>query len=153
MTDEPGRALEPVPVGFNEALIVDFRAHAGRVTHGPFAGRPILLLTTTDDDGEPRTVPLSYTRDGSDYAVLASYAGGPINPRWFRNLSARPEVTLEIGAERAMARALIVTGAARERLFALHATQMPQFIEYQERTSRSIPVVVLRLRWAHSSDG
>jgi deazaflavin-dependent oxidoreductase (nitroreductase family) len=136
--------MKPVTAEFNHDLIDDFRAHAGEVTKGPFAGRPILLLTTIDDAGLPYVVPLSYTRDGEAWIVLASYAGSRINPRWFRNLRVRPRVTIEVGSQRLDGVAEVPTGPERSRLFAQHAAQLPQFEAYQERTSREIPVVRLR---------
>jgi len=130
---------------FNDALIEDFRAHGGEASSGPFVGRSLLLLTTVGArTGEPRTVPLIYSRDGDRYVVLASKGGAPTDPAWYRNLVSDPVVTVEVGAEIVKARATTVPpGAERDRLYAQHAVPMPAFLDYQKKTERVIPVVVL----------
>lgn len=130
---------------FNEALIQDFRAHGGKATSGPFVGRQLLLLTTTGArTGEQRTSPLVYSSDGDRYVVAASKGGAPTNPAWYANLVANPDVTVEVGGETFKARATALTvGAERDRLYAQHALGYPAFLDYQQRTSRVIPVVVL----------
>jgi deazaflavin-dependent oxidoreductase (nitroreductase family) len=75
--------------------------------------------------------------------VFASKAGAPTNPDWYHNLVAHPEVTVEAGAERFSARASVITGPERERIYAAHAADFPGFAEYQEKTDRIIPVVEL----------
>jgi deazaflavin-dependent oxidoreductase (nitroreductase family) len=130
--------------GFNEGVIEDFRAHHGQMTKGPFTGRSLLLLTTRGaKSGRERTNPLAYTRDGDRIFVIASKGGAPTNPDWYRNLRANPRVTVEVGPERFEAIARVVKGAERRRLYDLQASHMPAFMEYERRTSREIPVVVL----------
>jgi deazaflavin-dependent oxidoreductase (nitroreductase family) len=129
---------------FNETLIDDFRAHGGKVTSGPFVGRSLLLLTTTGArTGASRTAPVVYTRDGDRYVIVASKGGAPTNPAWYANLVANPIVTVEVGEETFQARATVVSGAERDRLYAQHALAYPNFLDYQQRTSRVIPVVRL----------
>ncbi len=126
------------------ALIVDFRAHDGSVTSGPFKGRPVLLLSTTGaKSGLPRLAPLVYTRDGDRYVVAASKGGSPSHPAWYHNLVANPVVTVEVGGETFAARASIAGGAERDRLYAAQAAVFPNFAGYQARTTRIIPVVLL----------
>ncbi len=126
------------------ALIEDFRAHQGTVTAGPFAGRQVLLLTTTGArSGAQRLAPVVYTRDGDRYVIVASKGGAPTHPAWYRNLLAHPVVTVEAGGETFRARAVVIEGAERDRLYAQHAAMHPSFTEYQQRTSRVIPVVAL----------
>jgi deazaflavin-dependent oxidoreductase (nitroreductase family) len=128
---------------FNLKIIEEFRANGGE-TSGPFKGRPLLLLTTTGaKSGEERTTPLVYSRDGDRVVVIASMGGAPKHPAWFLNLSANPDVTVEIGTEKFKGRASTVEGAERDRLYAQQAATMPAFNEYQEKTTRRIPVVVL----------
>ena len=128
---------------FNQKVIEEFRANAGKVG-GQFAGAPMVLLTTRGaKSGKTYVHPLVYTRDGNKYVIIASFAGGPKNPSWFHNLVANPTVTLEIGAEKFQAKASIASGAERERLFNAQAAQMPVFNDYRKKTARQIPVVVL----------
>ena len=129
---------------FNEQLMEDFRAHGGKATSGPFVGRPLLILTTVGArSGEARENPLVYTRDGERYVVIASKGGAPTHPSWYHNLVANPDVTLEVLGERFPARARVAEGEEHERLYTAQAELMPGFAEYQRRTTRKIPVVVL----------
>jgi deazaflavin-dependent oxidoreductase (nitroreductase family) len=126
------------------ALIADFRAHGGQVTGGPFAGRPVLLLTTKGArSGQPRLAPLVYSRDGDHFVIVASKGGAPTHPAWYHNLLANPVVTVEVGGETFEALARVTEGAERDRLFAERAATSPNFAEYQKKTTRVIPVVVL----------
>ena len=129
---------------FNWGVIEDFRAHGGQITQGPFRGRKLLLLTTTGArTAQARINPLVYTRDGDRYVVIASKGGAPTNPDWYHNLVKNPRVTVEVGPERFQALARVAEGAERERLYDAQAALMPNFAEYQRRTGRRIPVVVL----------
>ncbi len=128
---------------FNKNLIAEFRANDGKVG-GPFEGRPLLLLTTTGaKSGQPRISPLAYSTDGDRLIVMASKGGAPTNPDWYHNLVANPTVTVEVGTERFPARAVVAEGPERERLYALMVGEMPGFAEYQEKTSRQLPMIVL----------
>ena len=128
---------------FNLKIIEEFRANGGE-TSGPFKGRPLLLLTTKGaKSGAERTTPLVYSRDGERVVIIASMGGAPKHPAWFHNISADPEVTVEIGTEKFAARASVPEGEERDRLYAQQAAMMPAFNEYQEKTTRRIPVVVL----------
>jgi deazaflavin-dependent oxidoreductase (nitroreductase family) len=128
----------------NQAVIDDFRSHDGQITSGSHTGRPLILLTIKGaKSGKERTTPLAYSRDGDRYVVIASKGGAPTNPDWFNNLLANPIVTVEVGPEKFQARASTAEGAERERLYAAHAAERPVFLEYQQKTSRLIPVVVL----------
>jgi deazaflavin-dependent oxidoreductase (nitroreductase family) len=130
--------------GFNEGVIEDFRTHHGQITKGPFTGRSLLLLTTRGaKSGRERTNPLAYSRDGDRYVVIASKGGAPSNPDWFRNLRANPRVTVEVGPERFSANARVPKGDERRRLYDAQAARMPAFKDYEKRTTREIPVVVL----------
>ena len=127
----------------NRQVIEEFRANGGKVG-GQFAGAPMVLITTKGaKSGKSYVNPLVYSRDGHKYIIIASFAGGPKNPSWFHNLVAHPTPTVEIGTERFQAKASFPAGAERERLFNQQASQMPIFNEYQTKTPRQIPVVVL----------
>lgn len=126
------------------ALIADVRAHGGRVTAGPFVGRPILLLTTTGArTGQPRLAPLVYSRHGDRYVIAASKGGAPTNPAWFANLVAHPVVTVEAGGDTFEARATVASGPERDRLWAAHVAEHPGFAAYEARTTRVIPMILL----------
>lgn len=128
---------------FNRKIIEEFRANGGE-TFGPFKGRPLLLLTTTGaKSGEARTTPLVYSKDGDRIIVIASMGGAPKHPAWFLNLSAHPDVTVELGTEKFVAKASVAQAEERDRLYARQAAEMPAFTEYQQKTTRRIPVVVL----------
>lgn len=131
---------------FNEPVIAEFRARGGQVG-GPFEGAPMLLLTTKGArTGQPRLTPLVYTRDGDHYVIVASKAGMPSHPHWYHNLLAHPEAEIEVGTERLPVRARATEGAERRRLFDAMAERMPNFRDYEAKTSREIPVIVLERR-------
>jgi deazaflavin-dependent oxidoreductase (nitroreductase family) len=128
---------------FNTKVIEEFRANGG-VVGGPFDGTRLLLLTTTGaKSGQPRVNPLAYRSEDERVFVFASKAGAPTNPDWYHNLTAHPEVTVEVGVERFGARASVITGPERDRIYAAHAAENPGFAEYQDKTDRIIPVVEL----------
>ena len=128
---------------FNQNLIEEFRANNGQVT-GPFAGAPLMLLTTTGaKSGKQRTTPLVHTRAGDNLVVIASKGGAPTNPDWYYNLVANPIATVELPNETFTVRAREATGDERDRLYAAQAEVMPNFAEYQKNTSRTIPLFVL----------
>ena len=125
------------------ALKAELRAN-GRVTSGPMAGRQMLILTTIGaKSGEPRETVVSFSRDADRYVIAASKSGAPVNPGWFHNLVANPEVVVEVERERFVARATVISGEERDRLFAQHAAERSTFLEYAARTERVIPIVVL----------
>lgn len=131
---------------FNQRIIDEFRANAG-VVGGPFAGAPMVLLTSTGaKSGHAHTTPLVYLQDGDRIAVFASMGGAPKNPAWYHNVVANPDVTVEVGTEKYQARAVVTSGAERDQLFRKQATLLPTFAEYEKKTTRVIPVVVLERR-------
>ena len=129
---------------FNQQMIDEFRANHG-VVSGPFEGAPMILVTHTGaKSGARRTTPLVHTRDGERYVIIASMGGAPTSPAWFHNIKANPKVTVEVGDDTFEAEALVLTeGPERQRLFDQQAALMPNFTEYQQKTDRLIPVVVL----------
>jgi deazaflavin-dependent oxidoreductase (nitroreductase family) len=128
---------------YNAAIIDEFRANGGKVG-GPFAGAPMLLLHTTGArSGEKRVNPLVYQTLGDDLAIFGSKAGAPTNPDWFHNLVANPDVTVELGSDTVPMRARVAEGHERERIFMRQKEIMPGFADYEARTTRVIPVVIL----------
>ncbi|MCP2258861.1 deazaflavin-dependent oxidoreductase, nitroreductase family [Streptoalloteichus tenebrarius] len=128
----------------NQRVIEEFRANGG-VVGGPFAGQPLLLLTTTGArTGLARTTPAVYLADGPDrLVVFASNGGSPTPPAWYHNLLAHPEAVVEISTRVHRVRATEATGAERDRLWARQVAADPRFATFQARTSRRIPVMVL----------
>ena len=127
----------------NRQVIEDFRAKGGKAG-GQWADRPLLLLTTTGrKSGKPYTTPVMYLRDGERFAVFATHGGSPTHPDWYHNLVADPTVTVEVGSETFDARASTAPSAERDQLYARQAKLYPQFAEYEQRTTRKIPVVIL----------
>jgi deazaflavin-dependent oxidoreductase (nitroreductase family) len=129
---------------FNRKIIEEFRANGGKVG-GPFAGAPLLLLTTTGArSGRAYTTPVMYLPDGERMLVFASKGGAPTNPAWFHNLVAHPDATVEVDDERFPVRATVTSGEERERLFLRQAELYPAFADYARKTTREIPVVALQ---------
>ena len=128
---------------FNERIIDEFRANGGKVG-GPFAGRPLLLLHTTGaKTGEDRVHPLAYLRAGENLLVFGTKGGAPTHPDWYRNLRANPSVTVEVGDEHFDASARVTNGEERDRLWQEAKQAIPPFADYEQRTDRQIPVIVL----------
>lgn len=128
---------------WNKQIIEAFRANGGKVG-GHFANMNLLLLHTTGaKSGQPRINPVAYIKDGDRLIVAASKAGMPTNPDWFYNLVANSAVEVEVGAERFSAQAVVAAEPERTRLYRNMAEQYPGFAEYEHKTSRVIPVVVL----------
>ena len=135
----------------NVDVIRQFRGNNGVITSGIFKGAKLLLLITTGaKSGNQRTNPLAFTRDGANYVIIASKGGSPTHPDWYHNVVANPDVSVEVavegGVEKFDAHARVALGEERERLYAAQAAIMPGFAEYQRKTSRQIPVIVLEPR-------
>ncbi len=114
---------------------------------GGWAGAPMLLLTTTGrKSGAARTTPLLFLRDNDNLVVIASYGGADRHPDWWLNLRNHPDAEAQVFAERRLVRAEEVTGDERARLWERIARSYPIYRFYETRTSRQIPVVVLRKR-------
>jgi deazaflavin-dependent oxidoreductase (nitroreductase family) len=125
--------------------------HVGlyRASHGRFgsqiSGLPVALVTTTGKKtGKQRTVPVASFQDGDDVVVIASYGGSPSHPAWFTNMLAKPEVTVQVGSRVFPARAEVVSGVDRERIWKMVVDRAPNFGNYQQKTTRVIPVVRLK---------
>ncbi|GIE85373.1 nitroreductase family deazaflavin-dependent oxidoreductase [Actinoplanes regularis] len=128
---------------FQRRLIEEFRENGGRVG-GMFQDARLALLTTTGArTGLERTVPLAYLEVDGKPVMVASAMGGPKNPGWFHNIRRDPVVTVEVGTDRYRATAVLAEGEELDRLFAKVVEQQPAFADYQARTTRRIPVVVL----------
>jgi deazaflavin-dependent oxidoreductase (nitroreductase family) len=128
---------------WNRNVIEEFRTNDG-VVGGMFEGKPLLLLHHTGaKTGTERVNPLVYLRDGDKYVIFASKAGAPTSPDWYHNLVANPSTTIEVGIQTIPVTARVVDGAEREQLWAKQKDVAPQFAEYEAKTDRVIPVIVL----------
>jgi len=128
---------------YNHQLIEEFRANR-HSAGGPFAGRPLLLLTTTGArSGKRRTTPMMYIPDGERLLVIASNAGAPAHPDWYRNLVAHPHVIVEVGTKTFDATAVVTEGEERRRLWTRIVKLYPFFAEHQAKITRQIPVIAL----------
>jgi deazaflavin-dependent oxidoreductase (nitroreductase family) len=125
---------------FHRAL---YRLTRGRIG-GRLVGLPVLLLTTRGRrSGSPRTVPLTYFTDGDTIVLVASYGGRPRNPQWFENLVAEPLVDVTIGGTRRQLRARRAGPEERARLWPRVVEGYRGYGDYQAKTSREIPLVLL----------
>jgi deazaflavin-dependent oxidoreductase (nitroreductase family) len=110
-------------------------------------GTTILLLTSVGrTSGEPRTTPLIHRADGGRWVVVASKGGAPENPAWFENLTSNPEATIQVRDEEIPVRASVAEGEERARLWSLMTEVWPAYDDYQLRTEREIPIVILARR-------
>jgi deazaflavin-dependent oxidoreductase (nitroreductase family) len=139
-----------------QALYAFLRAHDkiyqatnGRIGHRlPGAPPSLLLHTVGAKTGQPRTTSLSYAREGDDYLVVASKGGDPKSPGWYHNLKANPNVEINVGPKRfpVKARPVLPDDPDYARLWQIVNTNkhnVNRYVEYQKKTSRPIPVVVL----------
>ena len=119
---------------------VETEGHKGHAWNGVYT---LLLTTRGRKTGKLRRTALIYGQDGERYVVVASKGGHPFHPAWYLNLKENPEVQIQVAADKFTARAHTAAGAERERLWALMAEIWPDYIKYQGKTKREIPVVVL----------
>jgi deazaflavin-dependent oxidoreductase (nitroreductase family) len=114
-----------------------------------FEGVPLLLLHHSGaKSGKSRVNPLAYQSDNGRYVIFASKGGAPANPAWYHNLKAEPNVTIEVGTDTIDVAASEASGEERDRLFRTQVERVPQFDEYEQKTERVIPVIVLTPRGA-----
>jgi deazaflavin-dependent oxidoreductase (nitroreductase family) len=107
-------------------------------------GTQCLLLTTTGrKSGEPRIMPLIFAPDGDRQVIVASKGGAPEHPAWYLNLQANPEVQVQVKGDRFTAKAHDAQGEERDRLWKVMVGEWPDYEEYQKKTDREIPIVIL----------
>lgn len=135
---------------WEEALIADFRTNGGRPSGGPLKGHPLLLMYSTGaKTGERRRSILTYSRDGDAYIVAGTAGGSKTAPAWIANVTADPQVTLEVANETFLTAASLAEGEERDRLWAQHVRQLPWFADYPAQVGgRIIPMVRLTRRGA-----
>ncbi len=124
-----------------------YRLSGGRITGRFPGGAPVLLLTTVGrKSGRPRTAPLLYLADGDDFVVVASKGGMSHHPLWFKNLEAEPRVEVEVGSRKLAATARRADAQEKAALWPRLVALYPSYDDYQARTERDIPVVILTPR-------
>jgi deazaflavin-dependent oxidoreductase (nitroreductase family) len=136
---------------FSPDLFGQAHVRAYRETNGErgyhWRGTTILLLTTTGrSSGAERTTPLIYRADGEHWVVVASKGGSPDHPGWYKNLQAHADATIQVKPDVIAVRARTASGDERARLWELMCEVWPAYRDYQLRTEREIPVVVLERR-------
>jgi deazaflavin-dependent oxidoreductase (nitroreductase family) len=131
---------------WNQNVINEFRVNAGKVG-GPFEGKSLLLLHTIGaKTGQERINPVVCVEDGERLVIIASKAGAPTHPAWYHDIVANPHITVEYKTEIFQVNAEITTEPERSRLYGKMVKVMPGFADYQQKTSRVIPVIVLYRR-------
>ena len=124
-----------------------YRASGGRLGAKFLRGAPVFLLVTRGRrSGEPRTAPLLYLRDGENFVVVASKGGMSHHPLWYLNLEADPDCEVELGRDRLPMRARRASAAEKAALWPRLVAMYPDYADYQARTERDIPVVILTPR-------
>jgi len=150
---EPAPALRgrpyPAHVAFLQRLVTTTHTAAYRLTGGAIggtiAGLPMLLLTTIGRrTNQLRTAPLLYLRDGDDLVIVASNGGAAKHPTWWLNLQSRPRALVQVDDQRFAVQAQQAPATERARLWPLLVALYPPYAQYQARTARPIPVIVLR---------
>jgi deazaflavin-dependent oxidoreductase (nitroreductase family) len=143
VTEEIGEEVADSPTEWVAEHVREYLASDGR-NGQRFYGVDALLITTRGRrSGKLRRTALYYGRDGERHVLVASNGGSRTDPNWYRNLVADPEVDVQVGAERFIARARTATGAERTALWRLMAGIFPKYEQYQAKADREIPVVVL----------
>jgi deazaflavin-dependent oxidoreductase (nitroreductase family) len=129
---------------FGEEHVRRYQETDGEEGYNWREGAPILLLTVAGrKSGTEYTTPLIFGEDGGNYVIVASQGGTPTHPDWYLNLEAQPEVGVQVKADKFRARARTAEGDERERLWTQLNGIWPHYDEYQTKTDRVIPVVVL----------
>jgi deazaflavin-dependent oxidoreductase (nitroreductase family) len=121
-----------------------YRLTGGRIGHRLPGLPPTLLLDHIGaKSGTRRTTPLLYVDDPPNVVIVASKGGYPKNPAWYHNLLAHPDTVVQIGSERRAVTARVATAPERERLWPMAVQTYPGYRDYQRRTDRTIPLVIL----------
>jgi deazaflavin-dependent oxidoreductase (nitroreductase family) len=128
---------------FGQEHVARYRETGGDEGHDWEGTKTLLLTTTGRRSGERREHALIYGRHGDDYLVVASKGGAPQHPAWYLNLEAEPEVELQVGDDRFAATARTATPEEKPELWRIMTAEWPPYDEYQTKTDRDIPVVVL----------
>lgn len=131
------------PAGWVAQHIEQYVSTDGEEGHRWRGTNTLLLTTRGRKTGKLRRTALIYGKDGDNYIVVASKGGAPDHPSWYYNLVAEPHVVIQVGADVMEGTARTATGDERERLWKTMTSEWPDYDDYQEKTDREIPVVVI----------
>jgi deazaflavin-dependent oxidoreductase (nitroreductase family) len=130
--------------GFRNLHVFFYHISGGKVG-GSIAGSPLLLVTMTGrKSGKAHTIPLAYVKHNGDYLITASAAGAPKDPIWLSNLRSNPSAKIEVSGQTYPVTATITTGDERDQLYELFKKQGQNFVDYEKKTTRKIPVIRLK---------
>jgi deazaflavin-dependent oxidoreductase (nitroreductase family) len=135
--------VQDSPVGWVKRHIRDYVESDGQKGHRWSGVNTLLLTTRGRKSGKLRRTALIYGRDGDRYIIVASKGGAQKHPEWYLNLRETPEVTVQVGSEKFTARARTATPEEKPRLWQTMTAIWPEYDNYQNRTKREIPVIVL----------
>jgi deazaflavin-dependent oxidoreductase (nitroreductase family) len=128
---------------FGQEHVDTYRATDGKTGHDWKGARVLLLTTTGRKSGEPRTTPLIYRERDGNYMIVASKGGTDAPPVWYLNLKETPTVEIQVKGDRMTAQARDATPEEKPALWKLMTEEWPDYDDYQQRTEREIPVVIL----------
>jgi deazaflavin-dependent oxidoreductase (nitroreductase family) len=131
---------------FGEEHIKKYEETGGKVGHDWNDTQTLILHTTGRKSGKSRKNPLIYGRDGNDYLIVASKGGAPDHPDWYQNLMAHPDTVIQVWGDRIPVTARTAAPEERARLWPTMTKEWPEYDEYQKKTERQIPLVVLSPR-------
>jgi deazaflavin-dependent oxidoreductase (nitroreductase family) len=131
---------------FGDEHVRQYEATAGKVGHDWNGASVLILHTRGRKTGETRKFPLIYGRDGADYVVVASKGGAPDHPGWYKNLLAHPDAKVQVRGDVVPVTARTGSAEDKRRVWPAMCAQWPDYDEYQRKTPRDIPVVLLRPR-------
>ena len=131
---------------FGDEHVRQYEATAGKVGHDWNGASVLILQTSGRKSGQTRKFPLIYGRDGADYVVVASKGGAPDHPGWYKNLLAQPDVKIQVRGDVIPVTARTGTAEDKQRVWPVMTAQWPHYDEYQRKSARDIPVVLLRPR-------
>jgi len=131
---------------FGDEHVRQYEATGGKIGHDWNGAEVLILHTTGRKSGTIRKLPLIYGRDGKNYLIVASKGGAPDNPGWYRNLVAHPDAAIQVHDEVMPVTARTATPEEKRRLWRIMTAQWPDYDQYQSRTKRDIPLVLLTPR-------
>ena len=131
---------------FGDEHVRQYEATGGKIGHDWNGAEVLILHTTGRKSGAIRKLPLIYGMDGKNYIIVASKGGAPDNPGWYKNLVAHPDAKIQVRDEVISVRARTATAEEKRRVWRTMTALWPDYDQYQSRTKRDIPVVLLTPR-------